>query len=498
MVVISRPYEPFIPENIIVHMGRADEPAERVVVPFLDYIKAVVSREIYPTWPESAIRANIISIITLVLNRVYTEWYRSQGYDFDITNVGIDPKYEEDSYIFDNIDRYVDEMFNSFLVRDGFIEPIAAQYCDGVEIQCEGLSQWESVALARRGVSTFNILRHFFGNNINLLRDVPVMANYESYPLYPLKLGSFGRDVTIIQNELNRIAKSYPSIPPIVTDQSGIFGVETEAAVKRFQEIFNLPVDGIVGNATWYGIKRVYNEVKGLGDLISEGIRPEEVTSRFRVALQEGDTGLWVRIVQYYLKVFSCYYPDIPPVEITGVFDTATTEAIRALDRKFNLIEDGVVGIQTWGLLDRVYKEIMEFIPEGCLVNQAIYPGYVLSRGMGDRNVRQMQEYLLRISQEYPSIPRVNLTGIFDDETEAAVIAVQREFREEFGSEPKGWVGPITWSIIASLYENIQGGAAEPTEQPPEEVPEPSTEEITEEAPAETVEENAMNGETTL
>lgn len=498
MVVISRPYEPFIPENIIVHLGRADEDAEEVVVPFPDYIKVVASREIYPTWPENAIRANIIAIVTLVMNRVFTEWYRSQGYDFDITNVGIDPKYEKDSYVYENIDRYVDEMFNSFLVRDGFIEPIAAQYCDGVEIQCEGLSQWESVALAQRGLSTFKILERFYGNNINLLREVPVMANYESYPLYPLKLGSFGRDVTILQNELNRIAKSYPSIPPIVTDQSGIFGVETEAAVKRFQEIFNIPVDGIVGNATWYGIKRVYNEVKGLGDLISEGIRPEEVSSRFRVSLQEGDSGLRVKIVQYYLKVFSCYYPEIPSVEITGVFDPATTEAIRALERKFDLIEDGVVGIQTWGLLDRVYKEIMEFIPESCLVNQIIYPGYVLSKGMGDRNVRQMQEYLLTISQEYPSIPKVNLTGIFDDETEAAVIAVQTEFKEEFGPEPTGWVGPITWSIITSLYQNIQRGVVEPAEENTEQPAEEPTEETVEETTEAPTEENTMDGETTL
>ncbi|WP_206459950.1 peptidoglycan-binding protein [Anaerovorax sp. IOR16] len=452
MAIISRPDQPFIPEEITVHLGDPDTPAENITVSFPNYIKNVASSEIYPTWPESAIRANIYAQITYALNRIYTEWYRSRGYDFDITNsTKYDQSFVPDRDVFENIAKIVDETFNSYVARQGRIEPLFTAYCDGKKTTCEGLSQWGTVPLAENGYTPYQILQYYYGDDINIIRDVPVNANFESYPLYPLRLGSFGQDVSVIQNELNRISQNYPSIPKIINDQPGIFGAETEDAVKQFQRIFNLSVDGIVGSSTWYKIKYIYNAVKGLGDLVSEGVYPEEIESPFEVAWEEGDSGIWIKLLQYYIRVLGCYYPDIPVIEITGYFGPETAEAVIKIQKKFNLIVDGIVGIQTWALLDRQYKKIFNNIPEGCLQNKSIYPGYMLSRGMGDRNVTLLQTYLQKISESDPEIPNVDVNGIFDDKTEAAVRAIQQKYL----GENTGLVGPITWSQIAVIYENL-------------------------------------------
>jgi len=345
----------------------------------------------------------------------------------------------------------VDEIFNSYVVRRGKIEPAFTAYCDGKNTMCEGLLQWGTVPLAERGYGPYEILQYYYGDDIDIVQEAPVKSNFESYPLYPLRIGSFGRDVSIIQNELNRIGRNYPSIPKIDVDQSGIFGAQTEAAVKQFQKIFNLTPDGIVGNATWYKIKRIYNAVKGLGELISEGVVSEEIVSPFAISLQEGDTGIWVRIAQYYVRVFGCHYADIPIIEITGYFGPETTDAVKEIQKKFNLIVDGVIGIQTCAVLDKQYKMILSSFPVGCFPNKSIYPGYILSKGMGDNNVVLLQTYLKKIAEANPSIPMITETGIFDDETEAAVRAIQQEFL----GENTGVVGPITWNRIAELYEGL-------------------------------------------
>ncbi len=452
MAIISRPDQPFIPEQITVHLGDPDAPAENVTLSFPDYIKNVASSEIYPTWPESAIRANIYAQITFALNRVYTEWYRSRGYDFDITNsTKYDQAFVPNRDIFENIELIVDEVFNSYVSREGRIDPIFTAYCDGRRTTCEGLSQWGTVPLAQQGYTPYQILQYYYGNDINIVRDVPVNANFESYPLYPLRLGSFGQDVSILQNELNRIRQNYPSIPRIENDQPGIFGAETEAAVKQFQRIFNLKADGVVGNATWYKIKYIFNAVKGLSELVSEGISLEDISSPFEDSVEEGASGIWVKLLQYYIRVLGCYYPDIPIIEITGVFDPETVEAVIAIQDKFHLIVDGVVGIQTWALLENQYRIILPNLPEDCLANVTLYPGYMLSRGMGDRNVTIMQTYLQRISESDPIIPRVEVTGYFDTATEIAV----RAFQQKYLGENTGLIGPITWNEISVVYENL-------------------------------------------
>ena len=238
--------KPVIPETIVVHLGAPDQAAENVTVPFIDYIKNVASSEVYPTWPEEAVRANILAQISFALNRIYTEHYPSRGFDFDITNsTQYDQKYIHNRDIFENISRIVDDVFNDYLVRQGNVQPLFASYCDGINTKCEGLSQWGTVDLAEEGLLPYEILQHYYGDDINIVFNAPVQGIERSYPGIPLRLGSAGEDVRIIQRQLNRIADNYPAIPKVLVD--GFFGVETQQAVKTFQQIFNLDADGIVG-----------------------------------------------------------------------------------------------------------------------------------------------------------------------------------------------------------------------------------------------------------
>ncbi|MBQ5649615.1 MAG: spore cortex-lytic protein, partial [Clostridia bacterium] len=180
-----------VPETITVHLGRPTANAQNVTVPFADYIKNVASSEIYPTWPENAIRANVLAQISYALNRVYTEYYRSRGYEFDITNsTAFDQSYVPNRDIFENVSRIVDDVFNDYIVRQGQVQPLFAQYCDGREVSCSGLSQWGTVTLANNGLSPYEILQSYYGNDINIIFDAPIGNAEESYPGIPLRLGS--------------------------------------------------------------------------------------------------------------------------------------------------------------------------------------------------------------------------------------------------------------------------------------------------------------------
>ena len=231
---------PYIPQTITVHTGPASQWAENVTVSFPDYIKNVASSEIYPTWPEAALRANILAQVSFALNRVYTEYYPSRGYDFDITGSTMnDQKFIKGRSTFENVDKLVDELFTTYIRRTGFVEPLSARFCNGTTVTCDGLSQWGSEKMAREGSSTMDILRHYYGNNIELVSNTPIKDIAYSYPGYPLQNGSSGNYVTVLQVMLNRIAKNYPAIPRIYP-VDGIFGAQTDASVKQFQSIFNL------------------------------------------------------------------------------------------------------------------------------------------------------------------------------------------------------------------------------------------------------------------
>lgn len=344
---------PFVPQNITVHLGAPSSNAANVTVPFIDYVKNVASSEIYPTWRESALRANILAIVSFALNRVYTEFYRSRGYPFDITSsTAYDQYFVNGRSYFDNVSRLVDELFNDYLRRPGFVEPLAAKFCNGTTVTCEGLSQWGSQNLATQGYNSTEILRNYYGN-VEIVTNAPVRGIQSSYPGAALRIGSSGPEVVVIQTELNRIAQDYPSIPKI-PDIDGIFGPKTEASVRRFQEIFNLTPDGIVGRATWYELVRLYTAVTKLSELRSQGQQFYANSWEYPNAIQQGDRGQGVRHLQYMLSVMSEFIPQIPEVEIDGIFGPATRNAVLAAQRYLGLSQTGVVDEDTW---DEIYDQ---------------------------------------------------------------------------------------------------------------------------------------------
>lgn len=344
---------PYVPENITVHLGSPASNAANVTVPFVDYVKNVASSEIYPTWDEDALRANILAIISFALNRVYTEFYRSRGYSFDITNnTAFDQAFVNGRSYFENISRIVDEIFNDYLRRPGFVEPLAAKFCNGTTVTCEGLSQWGSENLARQGYSFDQILRSYYGN-VEIVPNAPVRGIMNSYPGTPVQRGSSGPNVVVLQVALNRIAQNYPAIPKIA-NVDGIFGSRTEASVRAFQQIFNLTPDGIVGPATWYAIVRLYTAVTELSELRSQGQQFYAINWSSPNGLQVGDSGDKVRLLQYWLSVLSEYISGIPSLAVDGIFGNNTRDAVFAAQRRFGLPETGVVDPATW---DAIYEQ---------------------------------------------------------------------------------------------------------------------------------------------
>lgn len=262
-IVLSRVV---IPEYIIVHDGApTDSTAKNYWVRYKDYIKNVASCEIYSTWPESAIYANILAIMSFTLNRVYTEWYRNQGYDFTITSsTAYDQKWVYGRNIFENIDYLVDSVFANYLSRPGVRQPIFTSYCDGKRVTCSGLSQWGSKYLGDEGYSAIEIIRYYFGNDMYINTAEAISGVPSSWPGYNLQLGASGDKVRQLQTQLNRIARNYPAIPSLTAD--GIYGPATEEAVRAFQRIFNLPVTGITDYATWYEISEIYVGVSRIAE----------------------------------------------------------------------------------------------------------------------------------------------------------------------------------------------------------------------------------------
>lgn len=446
---------PTIPEFITVHLGSPNSDAPNVTVPFVDYIANVASSEIYPTWPESAIRANMYAQISFALNRIYTEYYRTRGYDFDITNsIAIDQSFVNGRDLFENIQEIARELFTSYISRRGFVEPLYAQYCDGIEIQCNGLSQWGSVSLAEQGFTPYEILTYYYGNNIDIITDAPVGGQSASLPSFPLRTGSTGDDVRTLQIRLNRISDNYSAIPKI-NPPFGVFSFDTEEAVKEFQRAFNLTPDGIVGIGTWYTIGQIYNSVKRLNDLNSEGISLEEVTKQFPGVLRQGDNNIGVSALQYYLSYLSDFYNSIPRVSVDGIFGQSTADAVRAAQREFGLTPDGIVGENTWRAIYNAYIGIVSTIPlqyfEG---NTVPFPGVFLRIGVEDDSVRLLQEYLNYISNYITEIPSVNPTGYFGTRTQEAVVA----FQNYYGIPATGVVGPVAWGGITDLYTDLYNG----------------------------------------
>ena len=448
---------PVIPEKIVVHLGSPTSDAQNVTESFADYIKNVASSEIYPTWPEEAIKANILAQISVAMNRVYTRFYRSSGKDFDITSSpAYDQTYVYQRNIFSNISKTVDEIFNSYIRREGFIEPLFATFCDGVEVECNGLSQWGSVTLANQGLTAFDILKNYYGDNIEIIDNVEVENVRDTAPLVALGEGDTGRDIEQIQIRLNRISTNFPGIPKIYPTD-GFFDRSTTDAVKKFQEVFNLTPDGIIGRATWNRIQSVYNAVKRLQTVNSEGLRIQDLSTQYTDTLSLGDASGGVITLQYYLEYISTFVPTVLSVNVDGDFGPATRDSVISFQKTYNMEETGVVDRVVWERIQNTYYSIIATVPfefsEGVLLP---FPGRVLREGLSGEDVRALQEYLNFIAKTYTEIPMVTVDGDFGPATAAAV----REFKRIFGIPgDSDRVSVQTWEAITDVYEDLFNGS---------------------------------------
>jgi peptidoglycan hydrolase-like protein with peptidoglycan-binding domain len=410
---------PYIPESITVHLGAPSVNAANVTVPFVDYVKNVAASEIYPTWDESALRANILAITSFALNRVYTEYYRSRSYAFDITSsTAYDQSFVNGRSTFESTDRLVDELFNDYIRRQGFVEPLAAKFCNGTTVTCEGLSQWGSQRLAEQGYNSVEILRSYYGQDIELVADAPVAPLTSSYPGTALRRGDSGPNVTLIQSALNRISQNYPAIPKI-NPVDGIFGSQTETAVVRFQEIFDLSADGIVGKATWYAIVRLYVAVTSLAELRSEGQTFYGISWEYPDAIVRGDSGEKVSHLQYMLSVLAEFIDEIPPLTVSGDFDDATYQAVVAFQRYVGLPDNGVVGSVTW---DAIYRQFAG-IEQTVFDDAALFP---FNAAEQTASLRTVQQELRTISAAGTGITAPQTTGQLDRQTVLSLTQFQR------------------------------------------------------------------------
>lgn len=444
---------PYVPKYITVHLGAPSANVQNVTVSFPDYIKNVASSEIYPTWNEQALYANIYAQISYALNRVYTEFYRAQGYNFDITNnTAYDQKFINGRNIFGNISDIVDQIFNSYIRIQGRVEPLAAKYCNGTTVTCQGLSQWGSQYLAEDGLNYFEILKNYYGDNIEIVNDAPIRGITESYPGYPISRGDTGNYVQIIQVILNRISNDYPAIPKVYPID-GIFGENTEKSVIKMQEIFNLTPDGIVGKGTWYKMVYLYTGLTRLSELYSEGQTYYGIELNYTDKISYGNTGTKVRVLQYMLSIFAEFNNEIPPLVQDGIFGSATRSAVEAFQSIYGLPVTGIVDEDTWNMMYRVLKntyDIVIFDSTDLGIQVEPYPGYVLQLGSTGDDVRTLQEYINKISTVNSRIEPVTVTGVYGRATRNSVL----ELQEESGLIRTGNVNEPTWDAIVNLYKN--------------------------------------------
>ena len=450
-----------IPKNITVHLGKPAASARNVTVSFRDYIANVASSEVYPTWPEQALRANIHCQISLALNRIYTEWYPSKGYTFNITNsTSYDQYYVHGRTVFEVMVRITDDIFNTYLRKSGTVNPYYSEYCDGKSVTCPGLKQWGTVALANNGRSALQILRYYYGSSIEIVRTKNIRSIPQSYPGTPLRQGSRGAAVFTLQRQLNRITKDYPFLGKLTVD--GVFGSRMAATVRAFQKQFNLTADGVVGRQTWYKISYIYVSVKDLAELTSEGETSTGTLSNGTwngTVLSTGASGSAVEQVQFWLNTLAQYDSAIPAVKVDGVYGTATANAVRAFQRKYGLTVDGIVGQTTW---KELYDEFLSIQSDNGTPNA--YPGTALRQGSSGQNVRLVQFWLKIARTVYSSLNNVTVDGIFGSSTTAAV----RRFQTYFGLTSDGVVGRTTWNKLYEVYNDIANRLLSPSLRPGE------------------------------
>ena len=388
------------------------------------------------SWPEEALRANIIAQVSLALNRIWTEWYPSRGYSFNITgSPGYDQAYVNGRTVFAVMERLTAELFSTFVQRSGDAEPYFTEYCDGKTVTCPGMKQWGTVDRAREGMNALQILRYYYGNRVQLVTTDNIAAIPSSYPGSPLRRGSTGTNVRILRKQLSRIAKDYPSFgKPAVT---GTFDEATENSVKKFQKQFSLTADGAVGQRTWNTLYAAWVDAQSdLGGTAWPG-----------TALRRGAVGMEVRLVQFWLRLAADNYSALRTVTVDGSYGAATVSAVEAFQTLFGLTPDGVVGRSTWNKLKEVGLAVANKI-----VAANVAPGQFTTTtraGSSGTAVRAVQYYLRRLAAYYSDVPRVAVDGKFGAATTRAVKAWQ----SRAGLTVDGVVGRLTFQ---SLYDAAQ------------------------------------------
>ncbi len=424
---------PYIPTYITVHLGAPSAQAENVTLSFHDYVKNVACSEIYPTWEENALRANILAITSFALNRVYTEFYRSRGYAFDITSsTAFDQAFVNGRNYFANVTALVDELFDDYIRRVGFVEPLAAKFCNGTTVTCEGLSQWGSQYLARQGNGWLRILKNYYGENIEIVTNAPKRGSMESYPGTALRQGSRGRSVALIQRALNRISQNFPAIPKLRVD--GIFGANTENSVRAFQNAFSLDADGIVGRITWYAIERVFAAVLNLSELYSQGLRYEDLDWDSPEALEVGDRGDQVRQLQYMLSIVAQFVREVPSLAVDGIFGPDTRDAVLAFQGYAGLPRTGRADEDTW---NRVFDQFAG-IESSVLSDPALFPS-------------------ARSGQTVPSNVRARLTAL--GYTGGTLSQALRRFQADQGLAQSGQLTAQTAQAVTAAFEALDFAA---------------------------------------
>lgn len=395
------------------------------------------------SWPEEALRANIIAQVSLALNRIWTEWYPSRGYSFNITgSPGYDQAYVNGRTVFAVMERLTAELFNTYVQRTGDVEPYFTEYCDGKTVTCPGMKQWGTVDRAREGMNALQILRYYYGNRVQLVTTDSIAAIPSSYPGSPLRRGSTGTNVRILQKQLSRIAKDYPSFgKPTV---NGTFDEATENSVKKFQKQFSLTADGIVGRATWNKISYIYVSVKDLAELTSEGETAEGTQSAGGwpgTVLRRGATGSRVEQVQFWLSDLAQFDSSLVSVTVDGSYGAATERAVRAFQQKQGLTADGAVGQATWNALYSAWVDAQSDL------GGTAWPGTVLRRGDKGMEVRLVQFWLRLAADNYSALRTVTVDGSYG----AATVSAVEAFQSLFGLTADGVVGRSTWNKLKEV-----------------------------------------------
>ena len=460
-----------IPSTIRVHLGRREVPSPIVSVPFIDYIKNVTSHEIFDFWPEQTIIANVYCIVSLTLNRIFTEFYRKQGFIFDITSTThLDQMYVHGGIIGARISAVVDRIFNNYLAIIGHQEPFLSLYNDGVRVNLPGrLSQWGSFFDGQAGMNAWQIIRKYYSQNLELRVCDNFDGVLESYPGRTLRQGDSGDAVRTMQLYLNGVLGFYSNV--IINPVNGIFGASTRNAVIVAQQAWGLPPTGEIDRRTWYEISRRFAIRRAIWEMHSEGIRigigtvPPTQIIRLGDPVNLGNTAISSLVVklQFLLDFISMYYPEIPFVPQTGRFDQLTNNAVRAFQSLFRLGVDGVVGPITWRTLYNVYWGIMQNAPAPPPTGIPPFPGN-LSVGSTGANVRLIQEAINKLAPKYPGrLWKLTVDGSFGNMTRDAIFA----FQSIFGLPITGVVGQATWDRLMREAFGTQPPSPPPTVIPP-------------------------------